>query len=134
MGKRRKSRELAMQALYQIDVGNQSLNDVIDFNWNETRVDDEIKDFAKKLVQGTFDKITEIDSHIEKYAKDWNLNRINPIERNILRYSIYSIIYQKEIPAAVIINEAVDIAKKFCEDDSYKFINGILDEISRQSR
>ena len=93
-----------------------------------------MEEFTRKLINGTLNHIQEIDQYIQKYSPNWNLSRINILDKNLLRFSIYSLLYQKEIPSTIIINEAVDIAKKFCEDDSYKFINGILDEANREVR
>ncbi len=134
MSKRRKAREIALQGLYQYDVGNQDLKDVTSFLWLNVSIDNEIKKFAKELIEKTIVNSEKIDKYIEDYLKNWDISRINILEKNLLRFSTYSILFQKDIPSSVIINEAVDISKKFCSDDSYKFINGILDEIARKLR
>ena len=134
MSKRRKSRELALQGLYQIEISEDQAGDVLKLDWVESKIDREMEDFTRKLINGTLNHIQEIDQYIQKYSPNWNLSRINILDKNLLRFSIYSLLYQKEIPSTIIINEAVDIAKKFCEDDSYKFINGILDEANREVR
>ena len=134
MSKRRKSRELALQGLYQIEISEDQAGDVLKLDWVEGKIDREMEEFTRKLINGTLNHIQEIDQYIQKYSPNWNLSRINILDKNLLRFSIYSLLYQKEIPSNIIINEAVDIAKKFCEDDSYKFINGILDEANREVR
>ncbi len=134
MSKRRKSRELALQGLYQIEISEDQAGDVLKLDWVEGKIDREMEEFTRKLINGTLNHIQEIDQYIQKYSPNWNLSRINILDKNLLRFSIYSLLYQKEIPSTIIINEAVDIAKKFCEDDSYKFINGILDEANREVR
>ena len=134
MSKRRKSRELALQGLYQIEISEDQAGDVLKLDWVEGKIDREMEEFTRKLINGTLNHIQEIDQYIQKFSPNWNLSRINILDKNLLRFSIFSLLYQKEIPSTIIINEAVDIAKKFCEDDSYKFINGILDEANREVR
>lgn len=134
MGKRRKSRELALQALYQYYISDADIEEIIKFGWDKGKTDSEIKDFATILVKGTIKKTDELDEYIKNLSKNWDFSRINLIDKIILRYSSYSFKYQKDIPARVIINEAIDIAKKYSGDDSYKFINGILDEINKKVR
>jgi N utilization substance protein B len=134
MSKRRKSRELALQGLYQIEISEERVKEVLSFDWVESKIDFEIADFTRMLINGTLKNIERIDSFISKYSLTWNISRISLLDKNLLRFSIFSLLYQPEIPATVIINEAVDIAKKFCEDDSYKFVNGILDEVNREVR
>ena len=134
MSKRRKAREIALQGLYQYDVGNQELGQLLSFNWLNADPDNEIKKFAAILIENTIKNLENLDKYIEENSKNWDFSRIDILEKNILRFSTYSILHQKDIPVSVIINEAVDISKKFCSDDSYKFINGILDEISKKLR
>ncbi len=134
MSKRRKAREIALQGLYQYDVGNQELGKLLSFNWLNADPDNEIKKFAAILIENTIKNLENLDKYIEENSKNWDFSRIDILEKNILRFSTYSILHQKDIPVSVIINEAVDISKKFCSDDSYKFINGILDEISKKLR
>jgi N utilization substance protein B len=132
MGKRRKARELALQALYQLEVNSRDISEILLFDWENNKLDDEIKDFASELIRGTYQKLEEIDDIISRFSKNWKIKRINLNEKNILRFSTYSLLFQKAIPSNVVINEAIDVAKRYCEEDSYKFINGILDEVSKE--
>jgi len=129
---RRKAREFALQLLFQLDFTNSELNDDI---WNEfwtgTDVDNETKDFALSLVTGTQENIGTLDDTITKTADNWSVDRMAVVDRNILRAAAYELFYRDDIPHAVTINEAVEIAKKFSSEDSSLFINGILDKIHR---
>ena len=85
--------------------------------------------FAEPLIRGTLEKLTELDGKIQHYAKNWDLNRMAVVDRNILRLAVYEMLYRDDIPPVVSINEAVDIAKRFSTDESGRFVNGILDKI-----
>lgn len=126
---RSRARVLAFQALYAMYEGNTDLAGALEFAWLDDIVDDEIKVFAGMLIQGTCDHIDEIDAEIKKKLQHWDFSRLVPVDLAILRLSVYAIIFRKEIPKPVTINEAVEIAKKYGSDKSYKFVNGILDNI-----
>ena len=79
---------------------------------------------------GTAEHIVEIDSKINEYAKNWDMDRIGSVELSILRMSVYSFIYRRDIPPNVVIDEAIDLTRRFCDEESYKFINGVLDGIA----
>ncbi len=138
-GKRRLARELAVQFLYQFDLGGGSLKEAFPLFW-ETQPDvgDAGRQFAEELVRGVMERRAVIDEHIVKYADNWDLPRIAAVDRNILRLAIYEMLYRSDIPPVVSINEAVDIAKKFSTSESGAFVNGILDrlkaELTRPSR
>ena len=133
MSSRRKARILAFQALFSRDFNNNSVTELIRFDWmDEERLknyDDETLTFAKLLIIGTLENLDAIDSAIKKQLQSWDFNRIVKVELAILRLSVYSILYQKDIPSTVTINEAVDIAKDYGSDEAFRFINGILDGI-----
>ena len=93
--------------------------------------DDETITFAKLLIVGTLENLDEIDSAIKNQLESWDFNRIVKVELAILRLSVYSILFQKDIPLAVTINEAIDIAKDYGSDDAYRFVNGVLDGIKK---
>ena len=135
MSSRRKARILAFQTLFSKDFNNNSLPELVRFDWlDEERLknyDDETINFAKLLIVGTLDNLDDIDNIIKKHLKNWDFNRIVKVELAILRISVYSILFQKDIPLAVTINEAIDIAKEYGSDDAYRFINGILDSIKK---
>jgi N utilization substance protein B len=132
MGTRRKSRELALQVLFQMDVGEIALEDAVKNFWKIEKVLPEIRDFTLKLSGGVAENIVQIDELIKKYTKNWALDRINNIDRNILRIAVYEIIYCPDIPYKVSINEAIEIAKKYGTPESGKFINGVLDRVAKE--
>ncbi len=132
---RRKGRILAFQGLYSWDVGGINEVDVLKFDWVKNVQDEESKAFAYLLIGGTIENIEEIDTLIkENLSEKWDFSRLNKISIAILRMSIYSILYQKETHPAIIIDEAISIAKEFGADDSYKFINAVLDKISKSKK
>lgn len=131
--KRRKAREFALQILFQGDFKDEKIDrkDLEEF-WSDKKVDGNIKEFAEELVRGTLSKLDEIDRIIEKVAENWLLKRMAAVDRNILRFAAYEILYRKDIPSAVTINEAIEIAKKFSSSEAAPFINGILDRLAKQ--
>ena len=135
MSSRRKARILAFQTLFSKDFNDNSIKELIRFDWmDETKLesyDDETITFAKLLIVGTLENLEEIDNAIKKQLQSWDFNRIVKVELAILRLSVYSILFQKDIPMAVTINEAIDIAKDYGSDEAYRFINGILDGIKK---
>jgi N utilization substance protein B len=135
MSSRRKARILAFQTLFSKDFNDNSIKELIKFDWmDETKLenyDDETITFAKLLIVGTLENLEEIDNAIKKQLQSWDFNRIVKVELAILRLSVYSILFQKDIPLAVTINEAIDIAKDYGSDEAYRFINGILDGIKK---
>jgi len=141
---RRKGRILAFQAVYSWEVNKCSLDDLLDFSWSTKDVKDgdetvsvktsskDEQTFASLIAAGTIDHVDEIDKIIEAHLSDsWSLERINKVTLAILRTSIYEIKYQTATNAEIVIDEAVNIAKDFGPDDSYKFINAVLDKIGK---
>ena len=129
MRKRTQSRGYALQILYQIDMTGDSAITVMDRFWKDLECDPEIRDFAVQLVKGTSENLAEIDNLIIEYSEHWDIDRMPTIDRNILRSAIYELLYRNDIPAKVVINEAVETANRFSTPDSGKFINGILDKL-----
>jgi transcription antitermination protein NusB len=133
---RRKGRILAFQALYSWDVGNVPLEDLTRFVWTENEkgetADSESKDFARLLIVGAMEHINDIDDQIKLHLSDnWDFDRLNRVTLAILRMSVYSLLFQKDMPATIVIDEAIDIAKEYGPDDSFKFINALLDTIKK---
>ena len=129
MGKRRHSRELAMQALFYMDmVGDISKPRLELFNRN-LEPDESAGPFFEELVLGVINNMIELDSVIERFSNNWKINRMACVDRNIIRIAVYEMLYIKEIPSKVSINEAIDIGKLFGTNESGAFINGILDSI-----
>ena len=131
MGQRRNSRELAMQALYYIDLGNEEPIEAYKLFCIHYESDEGMNAFFEEIVEGTLKHKSEIDSHVEKFSNNWKLSRMSGIDRNIIRIAVYEMLYCNDIPSTVTINEAIDIGKKFGTKDSGAFINGILDAISQ---
>jgi len=134
MGNRRKSREAALQALYQIDLAKAEPEKALEQYWKNNIDTEEIQEFANLLVQGVTSHLSELDQLIEKHSTHWKLSRMACVDRNILRMSTYELMYCKDIPASVSLNEAIEIGKKFGTEDSSSFINGILDNLAREIR
>lgn len=135
---RRKGRVLAFQTLYSYEVGGIPLEDLLSFSWaseSGAPAEDTNKDeyvFARLLAAGTVEHLSEIDENIKKHlAANWDFDRVNKVSLSILRMSVYSLLYQKDIAASVVIDEAIQIAKEFGADDSFRFINAVLDKIGK---
>ena len=132
MRKRTKAREAALKILYAIDITGDEPKKCIDSHWEESDEKDiEVKTFANSLVLGASNKRKEIDKIISECATNWQLNRMAVIDRNILRFAAYELLFAEEIPPKVTINEAIDIAKRYGDSESGKFVNGILDKIHK---
>lgn len=130
MRKRTQARECALQILYQLDVIKLPVDQVLAAYWELHPAPEEVVAFAERLVCGTHDEITRIDQIIERYAENWQLHRMAVVDRNILRFAVFELLFMDEIPPKVTINEAVNIAKKYSQDEAGKFVNGVLDKIN----
>ena len=131
MSFRTRARELAMQGLYQNEVQG-TWDKPEDFAWLDFDPHQKITAFARVLIEGTAEHLPEIDQHIGRVLKHWDMDRVGGVEKAILRLSVYSLLYQPDIPDSVVMDEAVELAKTFCEDQSFSFINGVLDAIAQQ--
>jgi len=125
MGKRTTARRLAMQVLYQLDLGQKDIPETIKGTLETDEFHPGTEEFLTQLVEGVIKDKTEMDEIISKFAMGWKIERIAPIDKNIMRLAIYEIKHMKA-PASVVINEAVNLAKKFSTPEAAKFINGIL--------
>ena len=130
---RRKAREYALQILFRLDFTEKGIDskDLEEF-WSDKEALGEVRKFAEELVRGTLNKLDDLDTMIEKVTENWILKRMAAVDRNILRLSAYELFYKKDIPPAVTINEAIEIAKKFSSTESAPFINGVLDKLARE--
>jgi len=131
MGGRRLSREMALRTLFQIDLVNANLEEILKYTFENGEFPDSVKEFTLTLVKGVMSNLSEIDKAINTYANNWSLERITNIDRNILRIAIYEILYLKNIPKSVSINEAVELAKKYGTKKSSSFVNGVLGKIDK---
>ncbi|MCX7940599.1 MAG: transcription antitermination factor NusB [Endomicrobia bacterium] len=130
IGIRRKSRLLALNVLYLIDVGNLSIETAINFVFDQSHNFAEgIKRFSSFLVIATLQNLDIIDELIKKHLENWTIERLSAIDRNLLRLATSEFICCPETPVSVIINEAIEIAKEYSTKDSGRFVNGLLDKI-----
>lgn len=133
MGSRRKSRELAMQMLFQGDLGKQKPEEVERLFW-ESRddVDEETRGFADDLHRVATKREDEVDALIQKHAQNWRIERMPVVDRNLLRAAVAEMLGFPKTPTAVIINETLEIARRYAAPDSLQFLNGVLDAIGRE--
>jgi N utilization substance protein B len=131
MSLRHKSRELALQVLFQWDIHHGTAGWLKEF-WLQNPVNQDTRAFADRLIEGVTAKVKELDALIGRYAEHWTVSRMAFIDRNVLRMSVYELLHIPDIPARVTLNEAIDIAKRFGDDQSGAFVNGILDRILRE--
>ena len=129
MGKRRSSRELALKFLYQFELNEGDLDEQIKLFLERNSSQEGVENFMKELVVSLINKREEIDEIIQKYSDHWILDRMTVIDRNILRIGTCELLLNFSTPPKVVINEAIDIAKKYGNEDSPEFINGILDKV-----
>lgn len=130
MATRHQARMAVVSLLYAYDLGNQSILDFSDEILEEKKIRNKQRDFALDLFKGVVEKLTLIDEAIDKHLKDWDFDRLGSIERATLRLGAYEIMFG-ELDSAVIINEAIEVTKAFGSEQSPKFINGVLDAISK---
>jgi len=130
MRKRTVARECALKILYRIEIARDAAESSIEDFWSKTSYNEEVKEFAGSLVRGTCQNISKIDEIISECADNWQIKRMAVIDKNILRMGAFELLYATEdVPSKVAINEAIELAKKYGDIDSGKFINGILDKI-----
>ena len=126
---------LCLEALFAWDIARQPIEELLDFSWMDAKMRAKLSDedllFPRLLLSGTLENIEEIDTKISEYLRGWEFSRINGVDKAVLRFSVFSLLYQKDTPATVVIDEAVSIAHDYGDDDSYKFVNGLLDNIRK---
>jgi N utilization substance protein B len=136
MGKRREGREAAVQFLFQDDLNKtdpKALTEVLDEFWKLRDSTAKTRQFATALIRGVIENHDAIDERIKKVTANYELHRIAPVDRNILRVAIYEMLHTSEVPPVVCINEAIEIAKRFGSEDSGRFVNGILDRLKEET-
>ena len=131
MRKRTRAREYALQLLYQLDVTRAGADSIIEEFWVHLEVPGEVRAFAAALVAGTLARREEIDQLIARHANNWQINRMAVVDRNILRLGAYELLFVEDVPPKVSLNEAIELAKRFGDEESSKFVNGILDAIHK---
>lgn len=128
---RKIAREWAFKILYAIDIGKNTVEEAAEMVFSKS-LSKENNDFIYDVVNGTLEHQTEIDTIIKEHSSGWDINRLPSTDRNILRLAIYEILYRKDIPISVSINEAVEMSKKYCDEQSYRFINGLLGNFAKE--
>jgi len=129
---RREAREAALQILFQIEFDELKETSSLEHFWPNR--ESQSNKYVRELVEGVLSNKVEIDSLIQSYSKNWRISRMLLIDRNVLRMAVYEMLFEEGMAAAIVINEAVELAKKFGSSDSAKFINGILDALSKDPR
>ncbi len=129
MGRRRSAREFALQVLFQIDLTESAADEVLGQFWSRQDAESDVRAFTERLVRGVVDRRAEIDSRIVAASENWRIERMGVVDRNVLRIAVYELSSEEGTPEAVVINESIEIAKRFGSEGSGSFINGILDSI-----
>jgi N utilization substance protein B len=136
MASRRKARILAFQALYAWEASKAPLEDLLSFSWLEkeklAQMEEELLVFSKLMIAGAIEKVAVVDEAIRKHLSHWPFERLKKVDLAILRMGVYCLLFQDEIPHQITIDEAIEISKEFGSDDSYKFINGVLDGVHKE--
>lgn len=132
MAARHRAREYALQMLYQSEVGGASMPDVAAHFFDNAEVPEDIRDFATRLAAGADRERTAIDALLETSIDHWRLERLGAVDRNVLRLAVYEFLHEPETPRIVIIDEAIEVAKRFGGDESGQFVNGVLDGLRRR--
>jgi N utilization substance protein B len=130
MGSRRKAREAAVQMLYQMDVAGVEAARAIELFWENLGTEADEREFADALVLGYGARHDEIDDKIRAASKHWRLERMSRVDRNIIRLGAYELLHVNDVPRRVTLNEAVELAKRFGNEESPAFVNGVLDRIA----
>ena len=135
MASRRKGRILAFQAIYFWDSSKAPVEELISFSWLDEKklesLDEGIAVFSKALIAGAVENMDSIDSMIKDHLQNWDISRLNRVDLAVLRMSAYTLMFQRDFPPSIVIDEAIGICKEFGTDDSYKFVNGVLDSIRK---
>jgi N utilization substance protein B len=132
MASRRKGRIIAFQALYFWEAAKVPPEETLDFSWlGEKPLDGGMADFSRLLILGAIENINAIDAMISSHLKNWDFDRLNRVDLAILRMSVYTLMYQTDMAPSIVIDEAIGISKEFGTEDSYRFINGVLDNIRK---
>lgn len=132
MGKRRKARESALQILYQLEFDDSQVDQAIDLFWQKKKAPEETKEYSRWLVKGILSHEKEVDEAIQFISEHWRISRMAVVDRNILRLAAFELLHAESIAPAIIINEAIEIAKKFSSPEAATFVNGILDALRKK--
>ena len=131
MGKRRNARQAAVQFHFWRDLHGGNAPEQMDEFWEFCPAKPAVRDIAQPLIDGMVAHLGEIDERIRRYCENFDLRRISPVDRNVLRLAIFEMLYRDDIPPVVSINEAIELAKMFGGPDSGRFVNGVLDRVKK---
>ncbi len=134
MSRRRKAREIALQTLYAQEVSGTDWKEAFDDNVERRKPSDEVVEYAARLVTNVMDEKANLDSLIKDRLENWALERVSVVDRTILRIALSELLHCPEVPASVIMDEAIEIARKFSSADAGRFVNGVLDRLAREVR
>ncbi|PYV17495.1 MAG: transcription antitermination factor NusB [Acidobacteria bacterium] len=134
MASRRKARELALQMLFQWEVGSHSPEHVVQTFLAEKSLEPSVEEFARSLFEGTVGAVATLDPLIRSQSEHWRLERMPAVDRNLLRLALYELTHLSETPPAVVINEALELARRYSGADSVEFVNGVLDGIRKKAQ
>lgn len=135
MRKRTRAREYALTILYQAELTRRNILETSTSFWAEKEtIDDAVKTYTDRIIEGVHTRIEQIDELISKYATNWQLKRMAVIDRNVMRLSVFELLFLDDIPPKVAINEGVELAKKYGDMESSKFVNGVLDKIHKSEK
>jgi N utilization substance protein B len=131
MGLRRVARECALQMLYEYDIGRIPTEEILSSYWSMNEQPEKVREFANLLFQGCVARLKQIDGLIQQHVQNWRLSRMAAVDRNVLRLAVFELISPGKTPATVVINEALEIVKKFSTLESAQFVNGVLDSVRK---
>ncbi|HEB36891.1 hypothetical protein LCGC14_0613780 [marine sediment metagenome] len=131
MGRRRKARENTLLILFRLEFENEQIEKTLDQYWKSKKVSEEIKEYSTWLVNGVISDQAKIDNIIQKVSEHWRISRMALVDRNILRMAVFELLYEEKIAPAIVINEAIEITKKYSGEEAATFVNGILDAVRK---
>ncbi|MFQ5510749.1 MAG: transcription antitermination factor NusB [Candidatus Krumholzibacteriia bacterium] len=134
MGKRRKAREVVLQALYEAEFSDKAWGEILDGQTKDRASTEETVEYASLLLAKVRESVEDLDERIRASVNNWELERISLVDKNILRFALAEILYFPSVPSKVIINEAIEIAYKYSSREAGRFVNGILDRFAREHR
>jgi transcription antitermination protein NusB len=132
VGSRRRAREFALQLLYQAEASGSPIADIVAQFWADRDASEDVRTFAGRLAAGTEAALPQIDALLAQSLEHWRLDRLAIVDRNILRLAVYEFLHVPETPRIVVIDEAIEVAKRFGGEDSWQFTNGILDAVRKK--
>lgn len=131
MGRRRRAREDTLRILFRLEFNDQDVEEVVARYWKERKAEKEVREYSNWLTRGIVSRKKKMDSIIQSASEHWRLSRMTLIDRNVLRMALFELLFEENIAPAIIINEAIEIAKKYSGEEAAPFINGILDAVRK---